>query len=143
MAKKVNEVKKEEKLFRVTKSYTRKVSLKGISSQYDNITCGTFISTPIQWSDEEDLNKKLEMLTTKVQKETEKDIAVAIGNIMELASDSKNSALVGEGENIEYVKYLSSQIEGFDDIAPVQSALELPTDIEEIEGFGIDIDSEE
>jgi len=38
---------------------------------------------------------------------------------------------------------LHKQIEGFDDIAPVQSALELPTDIEEIEGFGIDIDSEE
>ena len=122
-----------KKVFKVTKSYARKVSLKGITSQYDNIECATYISAPVEWADEEDFNKKLNILTKKVQSETERDIAVATQSLIDLSRDDKNSALIGNGDNIEAVKFLSSQIDGFDDVSPEELVLELPPDLEEVD----------
>lgn len=132
----------KKKIFKVTKNYSRKVSLKGITSQYDNVTCGTFIYAPIEWIDEKDFNSKMEVLAKKVKDETERDIASAIGSLMDMAKDENNSALVGNGDNLEYTKFLSTQIDGFDDISPDDDTMSLPEDIEEVEGIGLDFGDE-
>ena len=118
---------------KVTKSYSRKVNLRGISSRYDCIELGSYLSAEIECVDEDDLNKKSEALALKVRKETEKDIFSAMKNLISLSKDSKNSVLLGIGNDVESSGAASSQIEGFDDLIKESENMSIPDGIKEVE----------
>ena len=121
-------------VFKITKSYSRKVSLKAVSSQYDNIECGTYISAEFNFNDQKDLDKKMEALGEKVYLETERDISVVMNNLIEAAEDPKNSAVLGLGKQITVNKDLTSQIDGLDDLFNSnddKTKIELPSEFGE------------
>lgn len=92
---------KKQQAIRVTKFCSRQVSLKGVTSQYDNIRCGNTITTIFEVSSQEELNTKLSKMTSLVQNETERDVREEMIKIFAMAKDPKNSALVGLGPNID------------------------------------------
>lgn len=121
---------------KVFKTYSRKVSLKGVSSRYDNIECSTFLSGMVEFNDEEDLNKQTGMLAEKVFKETERDIYNAIENLMEMSKDNKNEAVLGTGTNLGKTKvHENTNTDNFDKIAGGSG---LPKELEEINMEEID-----
>lgn len=124
----------DKKIIKVTKSYTRKVNLKAVSSQYDNIECGTIMSANIEFKDQNELNEKCIKLAEKIRRETERDIANNIQNLMDLAKDDSNSALLGLGNKISSDKTQISSIDGFDDLISEQETIQsIPSELEEVD----------
>ena len=124
-------------IMRVSKNYSRKVSLKAISSRYDNIECGTFISATIECDDEQQFNDKTAILAEKVREETERDIDLAIRNLVEMAKDNSNSAVLGLGSEMSKASLLESEIDGFAEILNSQKKEEdnplLPPELKEVD----------
>lgn len=129
----------EKRVAKVSKTYSRKVSLKGLSSKYDNIECGTMITVPIEFEDAKELSIKLQNLQKAVMDETEKDISKTISNLFEMSKDVKNNAVLGIGidhNNSACGTGDLSTIEGLDELIAEEKDIELPLDMEEV-----DIDS--
>ena len=126
MAKK----EKKRRFAKVAKSYSRKVSLKSISSQYDNIECGTFVSSVISFDGEEEFNKKAGIIAQKAFSETERDIAQAMIELAEAKKKDPKSASLGLGDNLSAKDFMESQIEGLEEL--------LETD-EDVPGERIDL----
>lgn len=137
MAKSVKKIEDKENkmIFKVTKSYSRKVSLKGITSQYDNIDCGTFVTAIMECENIEEFDDKCKTLFDKVRTETERDIATSLRSLMDTAKEPENSALVGMGDDISDDSYETIHIEGLDEIGTDQTNKEIVSldDFEEID----------
>lgn len=129
MEKKMAESPKKK--FRVTKSCARQVSLKGVTSQYDNIKCGNEIQSMIEVTDMEDLKRKLKNLTDLVQKETERDMYEEIKRVIEMTQDKKNSALVGIGSTLEMTETVKKQVQGWEEVKIEE--VEMPDELEEVD----------
>ena len=125
---------------RVTKHYSRKVNLKAISSRYDNVELGTFVSATIECEDEKQFNEKTAILAEEVRLETERDIEMAIRNLIDMSKDNSHSAVLGLGAEVVEVSALASEIDGFAEILNDQKKIQsknsqksLPSDLEEVE----------
>ena len=92
--------------------------MKAITSQYDNIECSNYISAVVDCKDQEELNEKQEILRKKLFQETEKDIKAALQNLMEMANDSNNELVMGNGTSADDDdKYYTLDIDGLDELA--------------------------
>jgi hypothetical protein len=103
----------DEKKIKVTisKNYERKVNLSGISSQYDNITSGSFISMDVEIDKIEDAVDKMRELEKIVFNETERDVKERFIRLKEMADDEKNQMLMGIGNTLEITKDEASAVE--------------------------------
>lgn len=101
---------------KVTKTYSRKVGLRGITSQYDNIDRGTFVTAIVGFKDENEFKEKCRFLSRLVTQETEEDIAETLQMIKKMANDENNQALVGLGPNMEAKEMLETDIDGLADL---------------------------
>jgi len=121
---------------KVYKTYSRKVSLKGVSSRYDNIECSTFASNIIEAKDEEDFNKQTLLLAGKVFMETERDIYNAIENLINMSKNDKNEAVLGTGKKFGKTDiHNKTSVDGFEKMA---NESDLPNELEEINMEEID-----
>lgn len=77
----------------ISKNYSRKVNLSGISSQYDNIEIATFISKEIDAT--EDIQLAIDSLHKIVYAATEKDIISAMEDLLEKSKNPDNSVFLG------------------------------------------------
>ncbi len=112
----------KKQAIRVTKFCSRQVSLKGVTSQYDNIRCGNTMTTIFEVSSQDEFKTKLGKLSTLVQDETERDIRAEMVRIFAMAKDPKNSALIGLGPNLD---------EDIDKLLSKNSQVQEDTQIEE------------
>jgi hypothetical protein len=94
----------ELKRIKVTKCADRKVNLRGISSEYDNISRGTIISAEIEYLTEQELEKKMQELSDMASLATERDIRNELIMLQLLSDDVDNDCLIGMGPNLEYTK---------------------------------------
>jgi len=105
-----SKVAQKTNIAKITSSYNRKVSLKAISSQYDNITQGTFITCYITFENQEEFDKKIATISKKARDLTEIEIGRSMINLMEMAKDPKNEVVLGLGLGIDHQKYLESEL---------------------------------
>jgi len=128
---------KEKRFAKVAKSYKRKVSLKGVTSQYDNVEVGTFISILVSFDDIPELMKKCDGLAAKVFESSERDMKVNIQNVIEMTKDPSNSALVGLGPNLEAEALLKDHISDIDELLSADDVVGPHIEIEE-DDIGLD-----
>jgi len=131
-------MEEKKQFIKVTKTYSRKVSLRGITSQYDNVDRGTFVTAMIGFSNEKELNEKLKQLSKLAFNETELDIADTINSIKKMCQDESNQALVGLGPNLEPRKLEEES----DDLSDLLNSLENvpsgPTlNLEDVDDFAL------
>lgn len=113
----------EKNIIRVTKSYTRKVSLKSLTSQYDNVECGTVMTALISFSDEKEFDNKMQVFDKLVIKTTENEMHSVIENVAQMTQDVENKALVGLGSSLQQKTFLEEQL-GTVDITEILSSIE-------------------
>jgi len=115
---------------KVFKTYSRKVSLRGVTSRYDNVECSTFISGVISFDNEEDFNKKSLALAEKVFNDTERDVYNAICKLKEMSNQNKNSAALGLGADLSVHVGNGDAVAGFEDMS---EHVNLPEEMSEID----------
>ena len=93
--------KPKKKKVTISKHYERKVNLTAISSQFDNISVGTFISGEVEVTNDEELVEELRSLKKMVFEENERDIKEIFVDLKKMSEDKKNKALVGTGTTLE------------------------------------------
>jgi len=92
----------EPRTMKVTKCAERKVNLEGISSRYDNISCGTIISYEFEFTTEEELQETIRGVSELAVVQTETDIRNNLIMLKVLNEDIDNDCLLGNGPNLEY-----------------------------------------
>jgi hypothetical protein len=85
----------------ISKTYSRKVNLSAISSQYDNITLTTFVNKSIKDCSDDELKSELRNLQKLVFEETERDFKEVFVKLFEMSDDERNLALLGTGTSLE------------------------------------------
>ncbi len=113
----------------ITKSYGRKISLRGVTSQYDNIEHGTFQTAEVEYETEEELQELRKELAVQLRKDVEEDIKNSIAGILAMKLDPKNSVLLGLGFQ-EKTKEISNETEKEVSEDDVTDQLGLKEDIE-------------
>ena len=89
----------DTKTIKIKKRYERRVSLDGILNKYDHISCLSEVEAEIEFSDQEEMKKKLDGISKLVRSEVERDIKGTISYIGKLKKDKKNQAVLGTGGN--------------------------------------------
>ena len=100
----------DKKIVKVTKHYERKVNLSGISSQYDNISHGTYIAREIEYASEEDMRNGMLEMADIVRQETEEDIRNTFIMLKGMVDDVSNDALLGLGTNLQIGKKIEKEV---------------------------------
>jgi hypothetical protein len=102
--------KKIKGIARISAGYSRKVNLKSISTQFDNIDQSFHASCIISFESPEEFKRKSEILSNAVRDITEKEVGKTISKLFEMKEDTSNNALLGLGVNIEHKKFLDDEI---------------------------------
>ncbi len=105
-----NNQKSKIGLAKISASYGRKVNLKGISTQFDNVDESFYATCWITFKNPEEFKHKAGILSNAVREITENEIGKSISNLIEMKKDSKNDALLGIGTNIQHEKFIQSEI---------------------------------
>ena len=117
------------KYAKITKWYERRVSLGGVSDKFDSIKSGGSVTAVISFEDQDEFDKKNDILGQKVLAEIERDLARAIGNIKDMVGDPSRRALAGIGRDFDYDEFLLDQVDGFDEIiAETEGVVTIPED---------------
>ncbi|MDO8609303.1 MAG: hypothetical protein Q7R95_02030 [bacterium] len=130
----------KNKFAKVTKSYQRKLSLVHLTSEYENISVGSWVQAVIKYDNKEDFEKQSDGLFVQIFEETERDIKIALDKLAEKFSKDKQAnpsdtkALTqNDSDNDRFVKSLIGEIGGFDKIEAPKS---------DIDKYTIDLDDE-
>lgn len=110
----------------VTKSAKRKVNLVGISSEYDNIEWGTFITADINYTDDKDFQEAVDKLSTMTRNAIERDIRNHIIVMKEMAKDKNNQIKLGLGNSLEYTEEEAANLMGDSSVADEPSVDAFP-----------------
>lgn len=117
----------------VTKCAKRKVNLVGISSEYDNIEWGTFLTAEIAYENDEDLVKGMSELSSMARAQVEKDIRDNMIILKKMAEDDKNKCLLGMGDSIRFTEEEAKSILSGEGTLPLNSPLLNDDGVVEIE----------
>lgn len=146
LLKKEGLIMSNKNIVKVTKYYERKVSLKPITSQYDNITSGTVVETYLSYDNQEDFDKKCEALSKKVVAQTEADIARELIDLAKKSKITEKKFFVGVGNDARIKEELIDEIEGFEKILEEENGIDIETlenkmkvDFEEVDIDDIDL----
>lgn len=129
---------------KISASYGRKVNLKSISTQFDNVDQSFFATCWITFKDPEEFKKKSEILSNAVRDITEHEIGKSVSKLMEMKKDSKNSALLGIGVNIEHEKFVLNEIGDLSELlgdgdGSIDAVIKNISDIEEVELESVEV----
>jgi hypothetical protein len=124
-----SDVVKQTPTMTVSKRYERKVNLSAISSQYDNISLGTFLSCEMEVEGMEHLKEKMRKMYALVVSETERDIRETFIRLKSMAEDKKNLALVGTGKTLEIEDKITPMV--LEEPVPQPAAPVIPVIIDE------------
>ena len=108
--------KKKIAFAKVTKMYSRKVSLTPIISQFNNIERGTFVQAIVSFENEEEFKNKNRYLSRLAFEETEEDIKETLVQIQKMANDPDSQLLVSLGPELKCKDIKEIQIDGFDEL---------------------------
>lgn len=113
-------VKKEEEkktnVAKVTASYSRKLNLQSVSSRFDNIDQGLYVTALITYEDSEEFENKVATLANKVRESTEKEIVKSVSKLMDMSKDESNNALLGTGENLSIKAAVEEEFGSLEDL---------------------------
>ena len=118
---------------KLTASYNRKVNLRAVSSQYDNIAEGLYATCWITFEDKEDFDKKAAALSYLVRHATENEIGKSISNLLKMSKDEDNGALLGINEKIDREKFIEDELGDLDSL--IDDAADVNEVIATIEKF--------
>ena len=104
------QIKKKVGIAKISASYGRKVNLKSISSQFDNIDESFHATCWISFDNQEEFKNKAAILSNAVRDITEFEIGKTISKLMKMKEDNNNNALLGIGVNIEHQNFLKNEL---------------------------------
>lgn len=108
--------KKKVSFAKVTKTYSRKVSLTPIISQFNNIERGTFVEAIVSFESEEEFKEKSRFLSRLALEETEEDIRETLIEIKRMAEDPESQLLVSLGPELKEKDVKELHVEGLDEL---------------------------
>jgi len=94
----------------VTKSVKRKVNLKCVSSNYDNIEWGTFLTAEIAYENDDELIRGMEKLSKMARDAVDFDIRNNLIVLKVMAEDNDNQALLGNGSSLQFSKEEAAEL---------------------------------
>jgi len=91
----------EDKTFKISKNYERRLNLGGLTSRYDCISLGTFIQQTVTCKNMDELMNSMDSIANVTMTSTESDIVKALKRLIEIKEDGRNDLLIGTGSSFE------------------------------------------
>jgi len=127
--------KKKIMFAKVTKHYSRKVSLTPIISQFNNIERGTSVQAMVSFWDEEEFKDKVRYLSRLALEETEEDIRETLLEIKRMSEDPNSQLLVSLGPDLKQTDIKEVQVEGLDELLDEEVPSGPVLDLEEADEY--------
>ena len=127
--------KKKVMFAKVTKNYSRKVSLTPIISQFNNIERGTSVQAMVSFEDEDEFKEKARFLSRLAMEETEEDIKETLLEIKRMAEDPNSQLLVSLGPDLKDTSTKEIHVDGLDELLDEEVPSGPVLDLEEADEY--------